>query len=192
MDGCEPSCGCWDLNSGPLAEQSVLLTAEPFCQFSPQFLFLSTCSCSNSFLCNTRAWILTQVPRESDPCLLYQQAYCIAAVLDIILSTFLRCLSYSHSLQASFLGVVVSVGLTPIHSCVWVLGLQGVALLGGVALLEWVWPCWKKCVTVWVGFEVFCAQALPSLVFQSPSRCLQKTVSWSKCITPSTPCLPAC
>jgi hypothetical protein len=25
-DGCEPSCGCWELNSGPLEEQSVLLT----------------------------------------------------------------------------------------------------------------------------------------------------------------------
>jgi hypothetical protein len=24
--GCEPPCGCWDLNSGPLEEQSVLLT----------------------------------------------------------------------------------------------------------------------------------------------------------------------
>jgi hypothetical protein len=20
-------------------------------------------------------------------------------------------------------------------------------LIGGVALLEWVWPCWKKCIT---------------------------------------------
>jgi hypothetical protein len=28
-DGCEPLCGCWDLNSGPLEEQSVLLTTEP-------------------------------------------------------------------------------------------------------------------------------------------------------------------
>ena len=28
-DGCEPSCGCWDLNSGPSEEQSVLLTTEP-------------------------------------------------------------------------------------------------------------------------------------------------------------------
>jgi hypothetical protein len=28
MDGCEPPCGCWDLNSGPLEEQSVLLPAE--------------------------------------------------------------------------------------------------------------------------------------------------------------------
>jgi hypothetical protein len=27
-DGCEPPCGCWDLNSGPLEEQSVLLTTE--------------------------------------------------------------------------------------------------------------------------------------------------------------------
>jgi hypothetical protein len=32
MGGCEPPCGCWDLNSGPLKEQSVLLTAEPSLQ----------------------------------------------------------------------------------------------------------------------------------------------------------------
>ena len=28
-DGCEPTCGCWDLNSGPSGEQLVLLTTEP-------------------------------------------------------------------------------------------------------------------------------------------------------------------
>ena len=28
-DGCDPSHGCWELNSGPLEEQSVFLTAEP-------------------------------------------------------------------------------------------------------------------------------------------------------------------
>ena len=33
------------------------------------------------------------------------------------------------------------------------LGPQGVVVLGGVALLEEVWLCWKKCVTVGVGFE---------------------------------------
>jgi hypothetical protein len=27
--GCEPPCGCWNLNSGPLEEQSVFLPAEP-------------------------------------------------------------------------------------------------------------------------------------------------------------------
>jgi hypothetical protein len=32
IDGCEPPCGCWDLNSGPLEELSVLLTAEPSLQ----------------------------------------------------------------------------------------------------------------------------------------------------------------
>ena len=38
-DGCEPPCGCWDLNSGPLEEQSALLTAEP--SFQPfNMLFL--------------------------------------------------------------------------------------------------------------------------------------------------------
>jgi hypothetical protein len=25
-DGCEPPCGCWELNSGPLEEQAGLLT----------------------------------------------------------------------------------------------------------------------------------------------------------------------
>ena len=30
--GCEPPCGCWDLNSGPLEEQPVLLTADPSLQ----------------------------------------------------------------------------------------------------------------------------------------------------------------
>jgi hypothetical protein len=28
-DGCEPPYGCWELNSGPPEEQSVLLTTEP-------------------------------------------------------------------------------------------------------------------------------------------------------------------
>jgi len=32
LDGCEPPCGCWELNSGPLDEQSVLLTSEPSLQ----------------------------------------------------------------------------------------------------------------------------------------------------------------
>jgi hypothetical protein len=30
--GYEPPCGCWDLNSGPSEEQSVLLTAKPPCK----------------------------------------------------------------------------------------------------------------------------------------------------------------
>ena len=32
MGSCEPPCGCWDLNSGPLEVQSVLLPTEPFHQ----------------------------------------------------------------------------------------------------------------------------------------------------------------
>ena len=38
-DGCEPPCGCWELNSGPLEEQSVLLTAEPSLQAESFFFF---------------------------------------------------------------------------------------------------------------------------------------------------------
>jgi hypothetical protein len=41
MDGCEPPCGCWDLNSGHLEEQSVLLTAAP----SYQSCSRSSCIC---------------------------------------------------------------------------------------------------------------------------------------------------
>jgi hypothetical protein len=35
--GCEPPCGCWDLNSVPLEEQLVLLLPEPSHQPSPSF-----------------------------------------------------------------------------------------------------------------------------------------------------------
>ena len=31
-DGCGPPCGYWGLNSGPLEEQTVLLTTEPSLQ----------------------------------------------------------------------------------------------------------------------------------------------------------------
>jgi hypothetical protein len=36
MGGCEPPCGCWDLNSGPSEEQSMPLTAEPSLQPCPR------------------------------------------------------------------------------------------------------------------------------------------------------------
>jgi hypothetical protein len=36
-DGCESPCSCWELNSRPLQEQSVLLTTEPTLQ--PYFYF---------------------------------------------------------------------------------------------------------------------------------------------------------
>ena len=31
-DGCKPPYGCWELNSGPLEKQAMLLTAEPSLQ----------------------------------------------------------------------------------------------------------------------------------------------------------------
>jgi hypothetical protein len=40
-DGCKLPCGCWELNSGPLEEQSVLLPTEP--SFQPSaFILLFT------------------------------------------------------------------------------------------------------------------------------------------------------
>jgi hypothetical protein len=43
-DGCEPPCGCWELNSGPLEEQSVLLPAEPSRQPGRGIFFSAVCS----------------------------------------------------------------------------------------------------------------------------------------------------
>ena len=51
-DGCEPLCGCWELNSEPLEEQSVLLTTEPF--YSPQNLFVCLFVCLFVYSCHQR------------------------------------------------------------------------------------------------------------------------------------------
>jgi hypothetical protein len=40
-DGCELSCGCWELNSGPLEEKWELLTSEPSLQ--PHLRFHRSC-----------------------------------------------------------------------------------------------------------------------------------------------------
>jgi hypothetical protein len=41
-DRCELPCGCWELNSGPLEEQPVLFTAEPFLQPLKLIYFLKS------------------------------------------------------------------------------------------------------------------------------------------------------
>jgi hypothetical protein len=52
-DGCEPPCGCWELNSGPLEGQPLLLTSEPALQpnvykfnfYSPDVIVVSEAYC---------------------------------------------------------------------------------------------------------------------------------------------------
>jgi hypothetical protein len=53
-DGCElwVRCGCWELNSGPLEEQSVLLAIEPFLQALGIFVCLFVFE--TEFLCVTQ------------------------------------------------------------------------------------------------------------------------------------------
>ena len=46
--GCEPPCGCWDLNSVPSEEQSVLLTSEPSLQPLDEVIFIKKQSCLRS------------------------------------------------------------------------------------------------------------------------------------------------
>jgi hypothetical protein len=42
---CESPCSCWDLNSGPSEEQSVLLPAEPSCQLQRFSSYNLACEC---------------------------------------------------------------------------------------------------------------------------------------------------
>ena len=68
MDGCEPSCGCWDLNSGPLEEQSVLShLSSPSIYNSNNFFKFSFESILNFFICETRegAWVPIWLPSGS-------------------------------------------------------------------------------------------------------------------------------
>jgi hypothetical protein len=67
-DGCEPPCGCWELNSGPLEEQSVLLTGELSNPLSLYFFeFLARLSFSFS-LSHSLKWKLL-VSLETQLCL---------------------------------------------------------------------------------------------------------------------------
>jgi hypothetical protein len=47
---------------------------------------------------------------------------------------------------------------------------QGMALLEGEALLEYVWPCWSTCVTVDVGFMTLILVAWNSVLCYQPSN----------------------
>ncbi|KAL6057963.1 hypothetical protein STEG23_015831, partial [Scotinomys teguina] len=52
-DGCEPPCGCWEFNSGPLEEQPMLLTSEPSLQPTVSSFvmgLLSMCTRDNLFI----------------------------------------------------------------------------------------------------------------------------------------------
>ena len=73
-DGCEPPCGCWRLNSGPLEEQPLFLTVEPSLKsrssvagldFSMlQWMTLGSCSpCCTTTL---GLWGTEMQPRTSD------------------------------------------------------------------------------------------------------------------------------
>ena len=58
-DGCELPCNCWELNSGPLEEQSVLLTTEPWLQ--PLVLILE---CSQQCFVSRTSQILVCWPQD--------------------------------------------------------------------------------------------------------------------------------
>ena len=57
--------------------------------------------------------------------------------------------------------VVVWMAPTALH--VWMFGLWGVTLLGSMYLLELMWSCWRKHVTVEAGLKVSYAQATLSV-----------------------------
>jgi len=91
-DGCEPPYGCWELNSGPLEGQSVLLTAEPSLQPSVSFyICVSVCLyVSVSLLCVFISlhvlWVNMYVFKSVCVCL------CVLMCLHVC--AYLVCVSY--------------------------------------------------------------------------------------------------
>ena len=69
--------------------------------------------------------------------------------------------------------------IPPIASCAWMLTTKPMALLGGVALLEKVWLCWRKCVTAGQTLRPYMLKLGP--IVQSPSA-----VCRSRCKTLSS------
>ena len=57
MDGYEPPRGCWDLNSVPLEEQSVLLPTEP--SHHPPFVLLNFKQnlAMNTYCVGNKIWV---------------------------------------------------------------------------------------------------------------------------------------
>jgi hypothetical protein len=51
--GYEPPCGFWELNSGPIEEQSVLLTTEPSLQSQKELLRIKFCVTFSFSICKT-------------------------------------------------------------------------------------------------------------------------------------------
>jgi hypothetical protein len=93
-----------------------------------------------------------------------------------------------HKLRIPRKGLaVVWIGMVPIHSWVGMFGPLEVALLGGVVLWEWVWPCQRKCVTV-SRFSGLMLKLCPVWLTVS-SSCLQ--IEELSAPSPA-PCLPVC
>jgi hypothetical protein len=90
--------------------------------------------------------------------------------------------------------VVAWIGLAPIDSRVWMHGPQGVTLLGCVSLLEYVWPCWRNCFTVGVGFEVFCSSSIQCGRDPPPAGCfwLSGDKDLELSVSSPAPCLAGC
>ena len=61
--------------------------------------------------------------------------------------------------------------MVPIDFCVRMPGSEEMALLPCGALLNEVWHCWRKCVTVGAGSEINNAQSAP--IDEVPFSCLQ-------------------
>jgi hypothetical protein len=99
---CEPPCGCWDLNSGPSEEQSVLLPAEPSHQ--PLYLFLVCAPKPEKFpsSCGLESWSSFQTLQKplsflkeiSTVTILYNLCCMHPCVLGVIMNRF-------HKFQAS-------------------------------------------------------------------------------------------
>jgi hypothetical protein len=103
----------------------------------------------------TKLWLLVHLSCSPDTSCLVQQTFLVIYFPHWDLCLFLTLFSYLK-LKVHNIPVFLKV-LLCLRFHVYLFGLkclaQGLALLGGVALLENVWSCWGNCVTVGVGNE---------------------------------------
>ena len=143
-DGCEPPCGCWELNWKRLEEHSVLLTSEPslqpgfvvfiklenileHCLFK-YFLFLSLSSPSGAP--TTHSWP-PEAPRS--PCsflfLLFQNVLCSMWMLSIVSWLTGLCFCSQSAINPSVMFFISDSAIFTSRILIWVFVMSLVAPL---------------------------------------------------------------
>jgi hypothetical protein len=132
MDGCEPPCGCWDLNSWPSEEQSGALTHWAISPAPGRPFFLG---CSQPHMARVCEWVCVCL------CLCVYVCVCVCVCMYVSL-----CVSVCMCLSV-YLCVCVCLCLC-LYVCFWVCACVSVCVSVLLSVCVWVCVCACACVCV--------------------------------------------